>query len=319
MNEYFAKWLRIIEEMQNSNTYKLAWGRAILELCCLERSVQDEITFSFDQISELFLKYFWNQSYFFDLRQGPKGTKPKIQKITDELLELHKSSSKSNIPLWFDNAKVSLTGTKAYKRTIRKITATLKVNVARRFCNVIDGSLEVYKLDLVNETVSLSPYEVHTLKEHSYILFQLLNYRWAQLLELYNHDPKVIMKVKGLSESKIRRNSLREFRDLLLLEFPDGNVKDFYTGEIIDIQDVSVDHVIPWSYMYSDDIWNLVITSKQRNSKKSNHKVDEHVINNLINRNTRLAELLPQKYRSELNQSIKSNTLESFYFNFANK
>ena len=33
---------------------------------------------------------------------------------------------------------------------------------------------------------------------------------------------------------------------------------DFYTGDELDMDDISVDHVIPWSFMYSDDIWNLV-------------------------------------------------------------
>lgn len=28
---YISKWLIIIEQMNNDNTYKLAWGRAILE------------------------------------------------------------------------------------------------------------------------------------------------------------------------------------------------------------------------------------------------------------------------------------------------
>lgn len=32
---------------------------------------------------------------------------------------------------------------------------------------------------------------------------------------------------------------------------------DFYTGNELDMDDISVDHVIPWSFMYSDDIWNL--------------------------------------------------------------
>ncbi len=50
----------------------------------------------------------------------------------------------------------------------------------------------------------------------------------------------------------------------------DNKIIDFYTGEVLNPKDVSVDHVIPWSYMYSDDIWNLVLTSKRINSSKNN-------------------------------------------------
>ena len=32
MSEYIKNWLDIIENMNNDNTYKSAWGRALLEL-----------------------------------------------------------------------------------------------------------------------------------------------------------------------------------------------------------------------------------------------------------------------------------------------
>ena len=32
MNEYINDWLEINEYMNNDNTYKLAWGRAIIEI-----------------------------------------------------------------------------------------------------------------------------------------------------------------------------------------------------------------------------------------------------------------------------------------------
>ena len=56
---------------------------------------------------------------------------------------------------------------------------------------------------------------------------------------------------------------------------------DFYTGDELDMDDISVDHVIPWSFMYSDDIWNLVLTSKSNNSSKSNHIPSKEVFEQL--------------------------------------
>jgi hypothetical protein len=35
--EYIKKWFKIIEQMANTNTYKLAWGRAIIE-CITDKS-----------------------------------------------------------------------------------------------------------------------------------------------------------------------------------------------------------------------------------------------------------------------------------------
>ena len=97
----------------------------------------------------------------------------------------------------------------------------------------------------------------------------MLNYKWTQLLEKFNYSPKIASKVNGISETKLRRNSLKKYKDTLLLEYS-GKAIDFYTGEELNDDDISIDHVIPWSFMYSDDIWNLVIISRSRNSSKSN-------------------------------------------------
>ena len=115
-----------------------------------------------------------------------------------------------------------------------------------------------------------------------------MNYRWAQLLEKFNNSPKISLKLKGISDEKIRRNNLTKFKNILLEQMKDGQIIDFYTGDILEENDISVDHVIPWSFMYSDDIWNLVITSKSMNSRKSNTIPDEKTIKRLENRNKEL-------------------------------
>ena len=67
MDDYFKDWLTVIDGMNNENTYKLAWGRAIIELCHSFDVVEGVPTvFTFEQIGEYVLKYFWNKTYFFD-------------------------------------------------------------------------------------------------------------------------------------------------------------------------------------------------------------------------------------------------------------
>ncbi|WP_372453341.1 HNH endonuclease domain-containing protein [Priestia aryabhattai] len=70
--------------------------------------------------------------------------------------------------------------------------------------------------------------------------------------------------------------------------FEDGQRKCFYCNEVIDDTDISVDHVIPWSYMFSDDLWNLVYCHKGENSHKSNRLPSEEDIIRLENRNVLL-------------------------------
>ena len=52
------------------------------------------------------------------------------------------------------------------------------------------------------------------------------------------------------------------------------DVKDIYTGETLTSKDLSIDHFVPWSYVASDELWNLIPTTKSVNSSKSNNLPD---------------------------------------------
>ena len=318
MDDYFKDWLTVIDGMNNENTYKLAWGRAIIELCHSFDAVEGVPTvFTFEQIGEYVLKYFWNQTYFFKLYQGPAKSKPKIQQITEEVIEYYQSITKSKIPDWFDKSKPILIRDKdKYNRFLKEISTALKQDVCWRFTKVGEENIDLYKLDKDRRIIELTHHQHTILKDHAFVLSQLLNYRWAQLLEKFNQSPRIALKVKGSTDEKIRRNNLTKFKHALLKQFPDGIVRDFYTDEILDPNDISIDHVIPWSFMYSDDIWNLVITSKSKNSSKSNSVVDEEYIKKLKDRNTELIKYTDEHYKLELLEANENMFIDKFYYQF---
>lgn len=318
MDAYINDWLTVIDGMSNVNTYKLAWGRALVEICHEQIDFKsDHLVISFDQISEVFLKYYWNQSYFFKLYQGPSKSKPVIQQITEDLILAYQTQTGSTLPVWFDEAKKVLIQDKnSYRSYIKKISRTLPQNVSHRFLIVGDQNLELYDLNNQLGTVTFTKSQVALIQDHAFVLSQLLNYRWAQLLEKFNTSPRISMKVKGISEEKIRRNNLNKFKQALLKQFPDGIVRDFYTDEILDLNDISIDHVIPWSYMYSDDIWNLVITSKSRNSSKSNKPITQDFINKLKVRNQQLKTRVEEKYQQDLCEAEDLKYIDRYYFEF---
>ena len=74
-------------------------------------------------------------------------------------------------------------------------------------------------------------------------------------------------------------------------------ITDPETGEKID-NELSIDHVIPWSYLFSDDIWNLVYMKKSENSSKSNKIPSEKTILNLEKRNKIGSEIIRQNDKS---------------------
>ena len=119
--------------------------------------------------------------------------------------------------------------------------------------------------------------------------------------------------VKGISDNTIKRSSLTKYKNILL-KSNNYQAIDFYTGKVLQENDISVDHVIPWSFMYSDDIWNLVLTSKSNNSSKSNIIPSQGVIESLKERNVRLVKLInDSKYKDELLLAIENDYVDKFY------
>lgn len=314
MSDYIRQWLMIIENMNNDNTYKLAWGRAILECIVEEKTIQRIITF--EKIACKMLKYYWNQIDFFHLKQSP-GKKPIIVQETEKCIDYVQQKRNSKIPIWFDKAEIYLKEDPVfYQKKIQKIANTLTHDVSWRFMNVNGKSLDIYRLDLKKKEIIFTEEQIMDLHEYAFVLSQLLNYRWAQLLEKFNNCPKIASKVKGISDEKIRRNNLTKYKDILLLQMKQGKIIDFYTGNSLKENEISLDHVIPWSFMYSDDIWNLVITSKSNNSRKSDSIPSKNIIKRLEDRNIELLNDIPQtsKYYKELKQAIDNNYVEKFYF-----
>jgi len=208
MNDYLEQWLKVIDGMRNVNSYKLAWGRSLIELCHSTETTGEITTFTFDQISENFLKYFWKQTYFYTFYQGPAKTNPVIQQITEELIEIYQREEQSTLPVWFDQAKIVFLHNKnQYHKYLSRISKAMSVDVAWRFTLIDNSEVHLYDLNLNERTVTFTADQHEMIKQHAFVLSQLINYRWAQLLEKFNQSPRIASKVKGMSDEQLRRNS----------------------------------------------------------------------------------------------------------------
>ena len=316
---YIKDWLTIIEQMNNDNTYKLAWGRAVIECVAFDDFdiINNNAIISFDIISLRMLKYYWNQLFFFHLKQSPyKDKDPVICQDTEKLIDVYKKITNSSIPIWFDDAlKIIIKNNKKeFDKIIKHISKTLHENVCWRFKNIPNKTLDIYEYNKGVDSIIINMDNVIALKEYSMIISKLLNYKWSQLLEKFNYQPKISLKVNGISEAKLRRNNLTKYKEELLKEFEGKEIIDFYTGNPISYNDISIDHVIPWSFMYSDDIWNLVITSKSINSSKSNSIPSKEIIEKLKIRNNNLDSLLSGTYKLSMDEAIRNNYVDKFYY-----
>ncbi|NPA44453.1 MAG: HNH endonuclease [Chlorobi bacterium] len=282
MNEYINKFLKIIRNCSVDNTYKMAWGRALVEI---SSEINNE-KIHFSQIATKIFKYYWNQTIYFDLIQGSNISKPP-EFITEvkKQIEIYYQKQGNRQPIRFERIESEI------NLNIKKLIKILKQDVSWRFLKLKKETISLYSYQKGNDYLILENYEI--LKEYSDILFEAINFRWTQILENFNSSPRIAKKVKILDLKEIKRNNLSKFRSFLDAENP--NHFCFICNKKITNETPSIDHVIPWSFLFSDDLWNLVYTHKSCNSQKSNIIPSESEINKLEIRNNRLLKILESK------------------------
>ena len=113
MNPYIKTWNNIIINGSFDNTYKMAWAKAIVELSLAHKAntTDKPVIFDFSQIAELFIKYYWNQTIYFDLIQGSNVKKiPEILSATKALISTYFNAKGDCLPERFEKSTLMLLG-----------------------------------------------------------------------------------------------------------------------------------------------------------------------------------------------------------------
>lgn len=319
-NNFYNLFKRIIRECNYTNTYKMAWAKALVEISLEEEYKTDIISIDLQNIANKFIKYYWNQTIFFDLIQGSNLIEiPLILQYIKNLIRDYYSLMGTRKPDRFERIEeyIKVNMNEEYNDCLTKTIKTLKADVSWRF-TFIDGKKhdEIYKYNKGDDKLEILALNLNILKDNHEDLFDLINYRWGLILETFNSSPRINKKVKIIDEQDVKRSSLSKFKEYLDIENPQRIC--FICGKHIDNPELSIDHVIPWSYLYSDDLWNLVYVHKSCNSSKSNIIPLEEDIQKLKDRNKRLLQKLEEKdvnskIVNELELSIQKDYVNKFW------
>ena len=88
MLKYFKK---VIRECEYSNTYKMAWAKAIIELSNKYFDNANEYSeLSLFEIALKMFKYYWDQTIFFNLFQSTPNQPPVILTEVKRIIALYK-------------------------------------------------------------------------------------------------------------------------------------------------------------------------------------------------------------------------------------
>jgi len=163
---------------------------------------------------------------------------------------------------------------------IDNVTRECKRCVVGALYENFDGYL--YGFELKSDGIWINPIAYEFMLKYKPEIEQLNYYAWAKFLEKVNADDALNRVLGKLELSTPRRSDLSMYRKILALEF-EGNTC-FYCGKKINSA-AHVDHVIPWSFVKSDHLWNFVLACPACNTKKKDKLPSKENLSRVIVRN----------------------------------
>ncbi|MCF7933114.1 MAG: HNH endonuclease [Acholeplasmataceae bacterium] len=288
-NTFLKDFVDILKNCSYDNTYKMAWAKALVQTSEESNHIEQDglIVITLHDLARKIIGYYWNQTFFFDLDQGSNPKKPpRLKSLVEKMIKAYQETFTVIKPERYERVSWKIEKMPDFPSWIKEAVRILKFDVSHRFLNLGKKRLShLYQYQKNDDVLLIKTENLDTLKKHAYMLYDIINYRWSLILETFNHSPRIGKKVRIIEDEKIRRSSLNKYIPYLMLDDP--NPICFICGKPIK-NNPEIDHVIPWSYMYSDDLWNLVYVHDSCNASKSNRIPDEQMIRKLESRNQHL-------------------------------
>ncbi|WP_335871263.1 HNH endonuclease domain-containing protein [Bacillus sp. 2205SS5-2] len=252
-----------------SSTYKYALIKALIENLY---QINEQFEVSYNQLAYTFTKVYWNLIIHNQLTQHNRGNNARVVSIIQE------GQSKYGIPseMVFDKLTDSV-----QVKLVSKVKTTMKVNVFGALYGDTGGKF--YAFDHQTERVRFNP-SVHTfMLNYQRLIISLTNYHMSAMIEELNEVPS-INYLLGKVESIAKRSTLKPFEKILLSHF---EARCFYCHKPLSGQkrETHVDHFIPWSFVQSDQIWNLVLSCHKCNRSKSDKLPERGFLDTIMERN----------------------------------
>jgi hypothetical protein len=276
---YLQTVVRILDRGLKSNSYKFALLRALADA---GQNLKTNII-GFDWLGERFIEYYWPLSVNFRVRQATDPTRDPIimRFIRREVAELELTST------------THLTDYKSkyrsrYEHLLSKCCSRGGCfdEVVPRFHNLRPGVVVpalLYESSSHNN-LKLKEGALEFLSDYHRSLQLLAIGGWVRFTEQFTFAPRLYEKIAGIAPER-KHEQYRVF-----LSAFQGD-KCFYCGTA-DEGRLHIDHVIPWSFVLEDRVWNLVLACQSCNSRKRDRTPNEPAISKIMERNSKILDAI---------------------------
>ncbi len=274
----------IVSQSVKDNTYKFALTKFLLDYSH-EHEQADAYQVSYNEIAEKFLEYYWFQECKYKFKQDFKVERmPMVIRIIrrycgeDYIPESYEKYFKDKKAL--KNTMVNEIERGCLQDVIPRLQPRNTFSFYQHF-HTLSPTGRKYRLPPKDKRYIEVTRESHRFfKDNYHELSKLLIYEWAKFLEKTNFTPRLIAKIEGLGQQE--RKPLTKYRNILLKQM---DATCFYCDKMVKNDDIHIDHFIPWSYIYDDAEWNLVVSCSDCNLKKSDYLAPRSCVVKIEKRN----------------------------------
>lgn len=262
------------DSSRKRNTYKFGLIKSILDNLFNGTETEKGFYISYYDLFAKFAENYWNLVVKYNLRQMRKDTKSELSR-----LEVILKDAVSNNDI-LGNIEFESIDDNQNDLIIRRVSIECKRCVIGALYEDFEGTL--YSFVLIDTGIYLSNRAYAFMLKYKCEIENLNYYAWAKFLEKINSDNVLVRVIDKLELATPKRNNLTVYREILRKEFQECNC--FYCGKQLR-KAVHVDHLIPWSFVKDDKIWNFVLSCPICNTRKNNRIPEMEYVIRLKKRN----------------------------------
>jgi hypothetical protein len=256
-----------------STSYKPALLKALARVVVAAPATR----ISLEALGAEFVRLYWNQTVVYHLRQASViGKEPEV------LSAIRATSAR------YRTRHVSILPQSASSKLSADMARILRIDVLERFHRSAPARMTpLFTWSKPDRFISLDVASIEFIIADAATIVNIANHWWARYLERVNRlAPSIIEKVE---RDGARRGSLGRYLRIL------GETDDarcFYCERSLDADVMRhVDHVIPWSFLLSDELWDLVLSCAPCNMAKSDVLPARPFLSKLVALNERRSRL----------------------------
>lgn len=255
----------------HNTTYKFCFFKSLLDNVI---NASEDLVIDLKDISNTFAEVYWNLVTLYNIPIHPKSASSMENLIRGILAENPLLLTR------FESLRDDLK-----EEYLRKTYPIFKKYVVGAFYDDVGGYL--YGFDIKNGTLWLNATSQEFLLNNKTLLENLNYYEWLKMVErILKNQSLQIGNLSTLLEDVTKRTNLEGFKQELLEK---GDHHDcFYCGHHLPHAS-PLDHLVPWSFLKRDNLWDLVFACSSCNSSKNDRLPVDLFVNKLIYRNRSLS------------------------------